>query len=230
MLTHQPMDGQVHSNLIRQMIDTSCCPSANELSQLLDAPIEDINASLRRLAENHGLVLHPHECTVWMVHPFATSPTHTWVEQGDRGWWAPCMWCALGVAVLVGGDVTIHTRIGGEAEPVEITVKEGHPSTADILVHFALPPTHAWDNVHHYCAMLLPFRNEQQIDDWSGRHRLPRGTVVRIEQTAALARAWYGRHAEPSYRKWTPAEAEEIFSEVGLTGLFWQLDNDSDRF
>src|SRR5262249_57149373 len=33
-----------------------------------------------------------------------------------RGWWAPCIWCALGVAALVGEDVVIHSRIGGEAE------------------------------------------------------------------------------------------------------------------
>ena len=230
MSTHQSVDGVVHHHLIRGMIDAGRCSSAEDLSTVLDVPIQEIKTSLRRLEENHGVVLHPHGCFVWMVHPFAVSPSNTWVQQGDRGWWAPCVWCALGVATLVGGQVTIHGRIGGEAEPVRIPIKDGHPELTGMYAHFALPPKHVWDNVHHYCSMLLPFKTEQQIDAWSTRHGLPRGEAVPILRAAALARAWYGRHADPEYRKWTPQEAQKIFADVGLTGDFWELDSSSDRF
>jgi len=230
MTTHQTLDGLIHQRLIKEMIDAHCCPSAAELAKRLEIPPSEIKSSLQRLESNHGLVLHPHQCSVWMIHPFATSPSNTWIHKEHGGWWAPCMWCALGVAVLVGGKVTIHARIGGEAEAVQIPVDDGYPDDTEIYAHFALPPKHVWDNVHHYCAMLLPFRGEQQIDDWSARHGLPRGEAVPIEQVAALARAWYGKHAEPDYRKWTPEEAQKIFSDVGLKGAFWELDSDSDRF
>ena len=230
MTTHQPLDGLIHQRLVKGMIDAHCCPSPGELSKGLEVPLSEIKSSLQRLESNHGLVLHPHECSVWMIHPFAVSPSNTWIHKDHGGWWAPCMWCALGVAVLVGGKVTIHARIGGETEAVQIPVQDGYPEDTEIYAHFALPPKHVWDNVHHYCAMLLPFRAEQQIDDWSIRHRLPRGRAVPIMQAAALARAWYGKHAEPNYRKWTPVEAQKIFSDVGLTGAFWELDSDSDRF
>ena len=140
------------------------------------------------------------------------------------------MWCALGVATLVSGEAIIHAREGGETDSIQIPVDRGVPTLTDVLIHFALPPRKAWDNVHHYCAMLLPFRNEKEIDTWSQRYGLPRGHAIPIDQVAALARAWYGRHADSDFKKWTPAEAQKIFTEVGLTGEFWQLDSEADRF
>ena len=39
-----------------------------------------------------------------------------------------------------------------------------------------------------------------------------------------LAKAWYGRYAEPGWKKWTVAEAQAIFTEVGLASDFWRLE------
>ncbi len=38
-----------------------------------------------------------------------------------------------------------------------------------------------------------------------------------------LARAWYRDRLSPEWQRKTPAEAEAIFEEVGLTGEFWKL-------
>ena len=108
-------------------------------------------------------------------------------------------------------------------EPVELRVHGGRASREELLVHFARPPRDAWANVHHYCAMVLPFRSEADIDAWAARHRLPRGRTVPITQLAELAARWYGRHADPDWRKWTLAEAQAIFAGVGLTDDFWRL-------
>lgn len=230
MTDHVPLDGRIHQRLINGMIDAGRCPSNDDLARACGVAPAESQASLQRLACNHGLVLHPNDDTVWLVHPFAASPSNFWVQKDGNGWWAPCMWCALGVAVLVGGTVNIHARIGGEAESIQMSVDDGYPEDIGILAHFALPPKRAWDNVHHYCAMLLPFRNERQIDDWSNRHGLPRGVAVPIAQAAALARSWYGAHANSDYRKWTLPEAQQIFSDVGLTGPFWNLGAGTERF
>ena len=53
------------------------------------------------------------------------SPTAMWVQMGQRGWWAPCIWCALGIAALADDDVVIHSRIGGEAEDLDLHVSQG---------------------------------------------------------------------------------------------------------
>ena len=146
------------------------------------------------------------------------------MQQGNRGWWAPCCWCALGIAALVGGDVVIHARIGGEAEDIDIRVTDGVVQTRDLWAHFPEPPRLAWGNVHHFCARLLPFHKPEDVTAWTDCHALPLGAVVPLPQLADLAGRWYGAHADAAWRKWTMAEAAEILRASGLTGPFWSLE------
>jgi Alkylmercury lyase len=224
------LDAAVHHHLIRTMLDRGWAPSNADLAASHACELADVEAALRRLERGHGVVLHPHACEVWVIHPFSTSPTHTWVEKGGRGWWAPCVWCALGIATLAGGDVVLHTRLGGERENVAISVRDGDIAADDLWVHFPEPPRLAWNNVHHFCARLLPFRSPDDVPAWSARHGLPLGEIVPIAQLAQLAKPWYGRHADLRWRKWTTREAAEIFRSVGLVDGFWQIDGGEGAF
>jgi hypothetical protein len=209
----------VHHAIIKSFIDHGHAPA-------LPANAEP---ALHELAAQHGVVLHPGTTSIWIAHPFSASPTAVWVQARDRGWWAPCMWCALGVCALAAPTATIHARYGGESEPVAIAVDDGHvDSTA--VVHFAMPPRDAWNNVVHWCATVLPFRARADIDAWTTRHALPRGDVVDIARVMELARAWYGGHAREDWRKHTTREAQGIFTRVGLVGPHWQLPDRDDRF
>ena len=221
----------VHYRLVRGIVENSSFPSNPELASRMDLPVTEIERLLRLLSGIHGVVLHPHVCEPWIVHPFSSTPTIHWIE-GERGaWWAPCVWCAFGVAAVVGGRVRIHTRVGGEAEPIVISVSNGEPENAkDLRVHFAIPPAQAWQNVHQHCSMVLAFRSPEDIHVWSERYGLPHGEAVPVEQVARLARAWYGTHGEPTWRKWTIAEAQEIFHRAGLTSPFWDLGAKSGKF
>lgn len=232
MAEHCEIDGLIHHAIIDRIITLGAAPSAEELAGRFSLSPADLEASLRRLEDNHGVVFHPQSCRPSIIHPFSVSPTGTWVEKGKgkEGWWAPCMWCALGVAVLVGGKVTIHSRLGGEADDLDLEVQDGNPTRSDILIHMAVPPRDAWVDVHHFCATVLPFKAEADIDLWSHRHRLPRGMALPVAVTAKLARKWYGKHADQNWRKWTAAEVKQIFEEVGLSGPFWSLESGSGRF
>lgn len=223
-MSNTGLDAQVHHVLIDKVRRDGYAPNRFEVAEAIARPIEDVEASLRRLERSHSLTLHPHVCEPWLVHPFSLSPSSTWVHEGDRGWWAPCIWCGLGVAALVGHDVTIHTRIGGESEDVDIRVVDGHVVDKDLWVHFSIRPQVAWENVHHHCACLLPFRNVADAHRWSERHRLLFGEVVPIETVNSLAREWYGRHCEPNWRKVDVVEAAAIFKKVGLNSPFWALE------
>ena len=122
----QPTDqaiGEAHSAIIQQLLTTGRCPSRFQLATNLKTTEHDVESRLVRLAEIHGIVLHPHEPECWVVHPFSTTPTLHWVDGGTRSWWAPCIWCALGIATLAGGHVTIHTRIGAESKSLVIDVR-----------------------------------------------------------------------------------------------------------
>lgn len=229
---------RTHHLVITHLLRTGAAPTRAELARQLGVDPEAADAALLRLAEAHGMVLHPGTCDPWVIHPFSSSPTAIWVaagdaageEDGERGWWAPCTWCAFGIATLAGGRCTIHARLGGEAEELHIDVADGRSLETDLVVHFAIPPREAWVNVHHHCAMILPFRSDADIDVWSARHGLPRGESVPITRVAELARAWYGQHARPDWHEWSLSEAAALFRSVGLVGPFWELDAGEARF
>ncbi len=54
--------------------------------------------------------------------------------------------------------------------------------------------------------------------------KLPRGGILTLDQTWALARAWYGPdRRDPLWRRPTLEEAEALLTRLGLTGAFWRL-------
>lgn len=220
----------VHHAFVEPLRRSGRAPTRAEVAAALNADVSDIDAALAELEATHGAVLDPHSGEPWVLHPFSVTPTATWVEQGALGWWAPCPWCAFGIAALVDGDVAIHTRLGGEAEAIVIHVSGGRVIEDELCVHFAVPPRHAWDNVHRFCATVLPFRDTIAVDQWCERHRISRGEVVPIEQVWALGRGWYARHADPDWRKWTGAEAAAIFEAAGLDGPFWRFERSDAPF
>ena len=226
----EALAGRLHHLIIDGLLTRGAAPSNAEMAQALGLSDDAVVAGLQVLSDIHGVVLHPDRPEPWVIHPFALSPTATWVATAGRGWWAPCLWCAFGVATLAGGDCTIHSRIGGEGEAVEIAASNGRPTRDDLLVHFAIPPRAAWKNVHHHCAMVLPFRSDAEIDAWSERHRLPRGVGAPLRQVADLAQVWYGRHADKDWRKWSVDEAQAIFYGAGLTADYWTLASSTGKF
>lgn len=222
---------RLHYELIRGLVERCASPTNFDLAHQLDMTKDDVEGLLRALSEIHGVVLHPDVCRPWIIHPFSVTPTIHWIRSQQRGWWAPCIWCALGVAVLVGGEVEIHTRIAGETEPLTIEIVEGQLFGSDeIWVHFAIPPAKAWENVHEHCSLILPFHSPEDVRPWCDRHRLPHGEAVPLRQVGHLAQLWYGSHADLTWHKWTVAEAQAIFRQVGLQSQFWNLGAKSGKF
>ena len=70
---------------------------------------------------------------------------------------------------------------------------------------------------------MLLFRSEEHVRRWCELRGLPRGTVFTPEQMWTVAKQWHGPRLERGWKRFTPAEAEEVFAGAGLTGPFWQL-------
>jgi hypothetical protein len=222
---------RVHYELIHGLVEQFACPTNSELALRLGASTDQVEELLLALSNIHGVVLHPHVREPWVIHPFSVTPTINWVQGQRGGWWAPCVWCALGVACVVGGEAEIHTRFGGEAETLRIPVIEGEPTGLDeIWVHFAIPPSKAWENVHQHCSLVLPFRSPEEIRKWCDRHHLPHGEAVPLRQVARLARLWYGSHSDPDWHKWRFIEAQDIFRKSALNSPFRDLAARTGRF
>jgi ribosomal protein S18 acetylase RimI-like enzyme len=218
------LGGRLHGAVMRSFAVRGRAPTVAELAAELTLEADRVEAGLRRLHVEHGLVLHPDSTDIWVAHPFSASPTATWVEAADeRGWWAPCLWCAMGIAVLVAPDAVVHARLGGQSKAVRIELRGGQLVSEDLLVHFALPVREAWNNVVHYCATVLPFAGIEDVARWSSLHGIPRGDAVPLAQVLELARQWYGGYLRDSWRKWTLDEARALFRRVGLDGDTWSV-------
>jgi hypothetical protein len=67
------------------------------------------------------------------------------------------------------------------------------------------------------------FRDEEHVEAWCRERDRERGGILTTAQLWGLARAWYADRLAPDWRRRTPAEAEEVFSSLGLVGSFWKL-------
>jgi DNA-binding GntR family transcriptional regulator len=63
----ETLNASLHHALIRHILDHGHGPDAQELSRILGLPEPVVVAGLRRLAEDHGVVLHPHRPEVWAI-------------------------------------------------------------------------------------------------------------------------------------------------------------------
>ncbi|HWU88979.1 MAG TPA: organomercurial lyase, partial [Kofleriaceae bacterium] len=117
------VDGRAHHEVLSTIVHRGHPPRLEELARALAISRDEAAASLRRLHDGHGLVLHPGSTDVWIAHPFSASPAAVWVAAGTRGWWAPCLWCAMGIVALAAPSATIHARYAGEHEPAALDVR-----------------------------------------------------------------------------------------------------------
>ena len=219
----------LHYAIVRHFLDRQHAPSIDELAAQFGEPREAIVAGLRALQDYHGVVLHPASSEVWAIHPFSSAPTSFFVQSPKGSWWANCAWCSAGVATLV-GDVTITTTLGAETRQVTVRVENGKLRDESLLVHFPIAMRHAWDNVIYTCSTMLLFESETKIDDWCGRHRIPKGNVQPLSRVFELAKVWYGRHADPDWKKWSGEEAQAIFERFGFNGPTWEIPTTTARF
>ena len=70
---------------------------------------------------------------------------------------------------------------------------------------------------------MLAFRSEAHVERWCEQRRIAKGAVFGLEQAWRLAEAWYADKLSPDWRRATPEEAQDVFTEIGLTGEFWRL-------
>ncbi|MEM7102744.1 MAG: alkylmercury lyase family protein [Bacteroidota bacterium] len=220
----------LHHTILREIIEKGYAPDVNCLSEILGEKREDVTKALYALQDYHGVVLHPHEPEVWVIHPFSLAPTNFYVKTKDKSWWGNCAWCSLGVAALVKEDVSITTTLGAQTKQVEINIVNGKVLEEDYIIHFPIPMKKAWDNVIYTCTNMLIFENEKQIDKWSAQHNIPKGDVQPIKRIWEFSKKWYGNHLDPNWTKWTIPQAKEMFEEFDLNHKIWHLEDSKERF
>jgi hypothetical protein len=221
MLTDTDM--ALRGALTQMIAERGCAPSFSGLGDRVGNTVQDVEAALRRLHDAHALLLHPHVCRPWVVHPFALSPGSCWVQTAQRGYWANCLYCGFGIAAALRRDAIVTTRIGWEAETVRYAIENRRTLETSDIFHLSTPTAHWWDNVIHACASFQPFHREADTDAWCARHDMPKGAVMTIPALWAFAQDWYGAYLEQPWRKRSSAEVRDLFARHGLVSDFWAV-------
>jgi hypothetical protein len=221
-------DQALRGVLTRMVAERGRAPSNAELAAAAGVDEAELEQSLRRLHDTHSLLLHPHKCQPWLVHPFALSAGSCWVDVGEhlgpeRGYWANCLYCAFGIAAATGKNAVVTTRFGGERITTAYRIGEGRLLDFHGIFHLSTPAAHWWDNIVAACASFQPFEREEDIDPWCDRHGLPRGATMEMEALWRFASDWYGAYLHDPWRKRTPDEVRDLFARHGLTGPFWEI-------
>jgi hypothetical protein len=76
---------------------------------------------------------------------------------------------------------------------------------------------------------MLFFRSEEFARQWCRIRNVPLRPLVSIPQLWGLSKTWYSSRLRPDARRPQPDEMRKIFSDLGLTGPFWDPQSDSFR-
>jgi len=143
----QELDAQVRRRVYDSFMVRGESISRTDLASQLGASQAEIDSSLSRLAEAHMLVLQPGSGEVLMANPFSAVPTAFRVLSAQMGWWANCIWDALGVCAMADVDGTVLTSCPDCGEAMTLVVEGSRLRHAEGIVHFAVPAAHWWDNI-----------------------------------------------------------------------------------
>ena len=142
------LDRDVRLAVYRKIVEEGRPPTAPEMAVALGVETLAVEASLRRLADDHVLVLAPGTPYVWMANPFSAIPTPFEVEVGDRRYFGNCIWDALGISACLHANARIRTYCPDCSEPLSLSVRDGElDAPAGAVIHFAVPAAHWWDDI-----------------------------------------------------------------------------------
>ena len=142
------LDRDVRLAVYRKIVEEARPPTAPEIAMGLGVATLDVETSLRRLANDHALVLAPGTPYIWMASPFSSIPTPFEVVVGDRQYFGNCIWDALGIPACLAADASIRTYCPDCSEPLSIDVRDGtlEPPLGSVI-HFAVPAARWWENI-----------------------------------------------------------------------------------
>lgn len=140
------LDEEVQLFVFRAFVEDGRPPVPAEIARGLDRTQDEVEGSLRRLADGHVLVLAPGTPYVWMANPLSAIPTPFWVEVGERTFFGNCIWDALGVAAMLHADADVLTSCPDCSEELRLEVR-GDRVSGPGVVHYAVPAANWWDDI-----------------------------------------------------------------------------------
>jgi hypothetical protein len=190
---------------------------------------EECRTALLNLESQRLLVLLPGTDRILMAHPFSgiVTPFCVATANGKR-YFANCAWDAIAFHVMLQEDVSITSFCHQCGRSIDVRLsgqRVDHASPATTVVFLALPAAQWWKDVIHSCSNTMVFfcSAEHQVE-WSRQAGAPgSGAVLSIQQVITLSIPIYRTKMAFDYQRPSVAVLRAHFTEMGLTGAFWDL-------
>jgi hypothetical protein len=104
-------------------------------------------AALRRLHDEHALVLEADGSAIRMAAPWSGVPTPYRVRAAGREWFGNCVWDAFGIPAALGVDGHVSATCLDCGEGLEVGASDGRSDRDDLVAHFLLPARRWWDDI-----------------------------------------------------------------------------------
>ena len=141
-------DLKVRRLIYEELIEGGAMPSASRLATRLGQTVDYVRDAFMRMKEAHVLVLQEGDGEILMANPFSAVPTPFLVKIGERSWWGNCIWDAMGIAAMVGGEALVTTGCGDCNDAMEVRIEGGSiGSKGEGIAHFSVPASRWWDNI-----------------------------------------------------------------------------------
>jgi hypothetical protein len=143
----EALDRRVRLHLYERFVEDGRPPSVDETAAAVELDRDDTESSYRRLEQAHVIVLAPGTTGVWMASPLSAVPTAFPVETERGAYFGNCIWDALGVVAMLGGNGRVSTTCPDCGERLEFSVRDRRLEPVDAVVHYAVPAARWWENI-----------------------------------------------------------------------------------
>ena len=122
-------------------------PRISDVARAIGAGETEVRDSFRRMQEGRVLVLQSGSDEILMANPFSAVPTPFVVRIGSRSWWGNCIWDAMGIVAMCGGDGSISAACGDCGDELQVRIEGGRLAEGEGIIHFSVPARRWWENI-----------------------------------------------------------------------------------
>jgi Alkylmercury lyase len=132
-------DRELRNRIYAQLVELGRVPTLSETGA--------DGESLRRLHDEHALVLEVDGSAIRMLNPFSGTRTPYRVAAGGSSWFGNCVWDAFGIPAALGVDGHVSANCLDCGEALEVEVVAGRPEPDNLVAHILLPARRWWEDI-----------------------------------------------------------------------------------
>lgn len=143
----QDFDRLTRSHIYDMIFTRGAIPAVTALAASMGSDPAEVVAALRRMAQEHIVVLRRESDEILMASPFSAVPTAFQVEGGGHTYWGNCVWDALGILAMLKSDGRVVASCGDCNAAMSLTVTDGALVETEGVAHFSVPARRWWDDI-----------------------------------------------------------------------------------